>query len=76
MIDFLSQLFSSDEKTADSLVVGSYVALVSLLIFQGASVWHDPASFNPINFGTAAGSILALQGAGRGMRCTHKDGDQ
>lgn len=68
MFNFLRSLCSSDERAADSIVVGGFLALLALIIFTGVAVWRDPSLFNPINFGGAATAVITGWSGGRRLR--------
>lgn len=65
---FFSHLMASDDRAIDSLIFGGMVALVALILFSGYALYRDAASFNPLNFGTAAGALLTAIGGARRLR--------
>jgi hypothetical protein len=65
---FVQSLLASDDRSVDSIIVCGVFALLALIAFCGYATWRDPASFNPINYGTAATALLAGIGGGRRMR--------
>lgn len=65
---FLSRLLSGDESGVDSVVVGGFA---SLFVLFGMTVYagvHDPATWSPVSFVTAAGGIIATFAGGKTVR--------
>ncbi len=65
---FFGHLLATDDGAVDSIVFGGLAAQLALIAFTGYALYHDPASFNPINFGGASGALLAAIGGGRRLR--------
>lgn len=61
----LGTLLSNDETVVDSVIACTLLAMLGLLVFEGWKLWHEPASFSPMSFGTATATII---GAGGGIK--------
>jgi hypothetical protein len=65
---FFLSLLSGDESEVDSVIVCGVVALLSLI---GTTIFvtiHEPTSFSPINFATAASGVIGSVAAGKTAR--------
>lgn len=66
-MSFLTSLLSSDDRSVDSVIMGGLAALCFLF---GLETWdvargHD---FQPLNFATASGALLAAIGGAKRLR--------
>lgn len=64
---FLTSLLSSDDRSADSVIVGGLIALAFVCGLETVDVirGHD---FQPLNFATASGALLAAMGGAKRLR--------
>ena len=58
-------LFANEETVVDSVIACTLLAMLGLLLFEGWKIFHDPASFSPMSFGTSTATII---GAGGGIK--------
>lgn len=72
---FLSALVSSDDRSADSVIIGGFVALGALITFSAWDVMRAGHDFGALNFATGCAAILAGMGGAKRLRDGAPDGD-
>lgn len=68
MLAWLKALFSTDDASADSIIVGGALGILMLGGYQGYDLMWLHNAFNPATFGAGAAAILGAVGAGKRLR--------
>lgn len=68
MRKFLGSWLSGDESAVDSVIASGVLALVVVLGLCIYATIKDPTTFNPINVGTAASTVIASVAGGKTAR--------
>ncbi len=67
-IAYLHSLFSSTDKSVDSIIVAGIGALFAMCAIQGYSVAIDHKEIHPLEFGGGCAAIIGAIGGGKAVR--------
>lgn len=67
-MNFLTALFAGDDRGVDPLTFFGFLALATLLGVTIYAAIHDPASWNPATFATAAVGISVATASSKRIR--------
>lgn len=65
---FFRSLFSGDDVAVDSVIVGGFMSLVTLIGLTAYAAYQHPELFSPITFATGSGAIIGLAGGTKTAR--------